>query len=274
MRTGSRYEILPFGAGPAEAADLPEPAAITVTCSPKHGLDRTIEIAEGLRRHGHTVIPHVPARMVRDQEHLDLVLRRAAEAGMDEIFMVGGDASEPHGPFESAVELLSVVHDHPLRPRRIGIGAYPEGHPLIPDETLMRALESKSGLADYVVTQMCFDAKLLLNWLQTERDRGLELPVYIGIPGAVDRRKLMEISMRVGVGQSVSFLRKQRGLRRLFSSPKNSMQVLYGTLAPRIGDPRYGIAGFHWYTFNRLLETWAWEHGQGDHLPRPDENVA
>lgn len=259
MENGSRYEILPFGAGAEEAANLDEPVTVTVTCSPKHGLDKTVEVAESLRGHGHTIVPHVPAKMVRDRAHLDEVLERLRAAGIDEIFMIGGDAPEPLGPFGSAVELLPVVHEHALRPHRIGIGAYPEGHPLIDDATLADALKRKTELADYVVTQMCFDPKLLLRWLADKRAEGMRQPVYAGIPGDVDRRKLLEISMKVGVGQSISFLRKQHGIRRLFGSPRHSMDVLYSALAPRVGDPSVGLAGFHWYTFNRLRDTVAWE---------------
>jgi methylenetetrahydrofolate reductase (NADPH) len=259
MENGSRYEILPFGAGAEEAAALSEPVTLTVTCSPKHGLDKTVEIAEQLRGHGHTIVPHMPAKMVRGHDHLDEVLRRLRDAEIDEIFLIGGDAPEPHGPFDSAVTLLPTLHEHPLRPARIGVGAYPEGHPLIDPDTLKAALGAKTELADYVVTQMCFDPKLLLNWLREMRADGLEHPVYLGIPGAVDRRKLLEISMKVGVGQSVGFLRKQRGLRRLFTSPMHATSSLYDALAPHVGDPQYGIAGFHWYTFNRLADTVAWE---------------
>lgn len=264
MERGSRYEILPFGAGAEEAAALDEPVTLTITCSPRHGLDKTVELAAALRVHGHTIVPHVPAKMVRDHEHLDDVLRRLSDAGIDEIFLVGGDAAEPHGPFDSAVALLPAIHAHPLGPKRIGIGAYPEGHPLIDPDTLRAALGAKSDLADYVVTQMCFDPDVLVDWIREARADGLTLPIYLGVPGAVDRRKLLEISMKVGVGQSVSFLRKQRGLRRLFTSPMAATSKLYTLLAPRIGDPALGIAGFHWYTFNRLADTIAWEH---EHAP-------
>lgn len=267
MERGSRYEILPFGAGAEEAANLDEPVTLTITCSPRHGLDKTIELAEGLQAHGHTVIPHVSAKLVRDHAHLDEVLGRLSDAGIDEIFLVGGDSPEPHGPFDSAVALLPAIHEHAQRPKRIGIGAYPEGHPLIDPATLRSSLGEKSELADSVVTQMCFDADVLVAWIEEARADGLTLPIYIGIPGAVDRRKLLEISMKVGVGQSVSFLRKQRGLRRLFTSPMHATSKLYYELVPRIGDPALGIAGFHWYTFNRLGDTLEWEQ---DHAPAAD----
>jgi methylenetetrahydrofolate reductase (NADPH) len=255
----SRYELLPFGAGPTEAAAIDEPLTFTITCSPRHGLDATVTVSEMLRERGHSVVPHVAAKMVRDRGHLDSVLQHFAEIGIDDVFLIGGDAPKPLGPFESAVALLPILHEHALRPKRIGVGAYPEGHPLIGPAALDEALGMKNQLADYVVTQMCFDPDVLVTWLIDARTSGLILPAYVGIPGAVDRRKLIEVSMRVGVGQSISFLRKQRGLRSLLGNPREAMNVLYDALAPRIGEPDTGIAGFHWYCFNRAHDTIAWE---------------
>ena len=64
--------------------------------------------------------------------------------------------------------------------------------------------------------------------------------------------------MRIGVGSSLSFLRKQRGLRHLLgrSSPA---ERLVDALAPMIGDPELGVLGFHYFTFNHLIETWNWD---------------
>ena len=81
----------------------------------------------------------------------------------------------------------------------------------------------------------------------------------------VDRRRLLEISARVGVGPSLSYLRKQGGIRNLFRLSKSSADRLVDALAPHVGDPELNIAGFHYVTFNRLLETWRWEREK-----RPD----
>ncbi len=63
-----------------------------------------------------------------------------AQAGADDMFLIGGDADPPLGAYSSAVELLDVVAEHPQRPRTIGIAGYPEGHPAIADEALEQAL--------------------------------------------------------------------------------------------------------------------------------------
>ena len=257
----ARFEILPLGRSEKQAQNLPEPVRLTVTCSPKHGPDRSVEVAGRLRAMGHSVTVHVAARMVRDRDHLDALLSGMGAAGADELFLMAGDADPAEGEFSSAVELLPIVAQHPKRPARIGIPGYPEGHPKISDEALQQALLDKSAYADYVATQMCFDPKALTAWVAKQRELGITLPVYIGMPGKVSRTKLLELSARIGVGPSLDFLRKQRGIRALLSRGSTS-DKLYDALAPALDDPRLGLAGFHIFTFNQLTDTFEWERAK------------
>jgi methylenetetrahydrofolate reductase (NADPH) len=258
----ARFEILPFGKGETEAAELTEHVRLTVTASPSHTLEQTVEVATRLRALGHSVTAHLAARMVRDRAHLDELLAAMAAAGVDDIFAVGGDADPPAGAYASAVELLPLVRDHPHAPPTLGIGGYPEGHPLIDDPTLAAALKEKSARADYIATQLCFDAKVLLDWVRSVREEGIDLPVYVGVPGMVDRARLLEISARVGVGPSLRFLRKQGGIRNLLRISGSSADRLYDAIAPYLDDAELGLAGFHYFTFNRLLETWRWDEAK------------
>ncbi|HET8980212.1 MAG TPA: methylenetetrahydrofolate reductase [Solirubrobacteraceae bacterium] len=265
----ARFEILPLGSSEEQAAQLPEPVRLTVTCSPKHGPDRSVEVAGRLRAMGHAVTVHVAARMVRDRAHLDELLGEMADAGADDLFLIGGDADPPLGEFASAVELLPLVAEHPQRPRTIGIGGYPEGHPLIDDATLEQALLTKSQHADYVTTQLCFDPVALTDWIAAQRRRGIVLPVLIGMPGKVMAARLLEMSARIGVGPSMAFVRKQRGLRNLFGLFRRSAgDDLHTALAPLVGDPQLGIAGFHYFTFNQLIATYEWQRETRPQAPR------
>jgi methylenetetrahydrofolate reductase (NADPH) len=257
----ARYEVLPFARSMEQAAELPEKVRLTVTCSPKHGPDRSVEVAGRLRELGHQVTVHVAARMVRDRAHLDAILGAMAETGADDLFLIGGDADPPRGEYDSAVELIKVVAEHRLRPRSVGIAGYPEGHPAISDEALADALAHKAQFADYVATQMCFDHKALLAWVTRQRNDGLTLPVLVGMPGKVSRAKLLELSARIGVGPSLSFLRKQRGIRALLSRGSTA-DKLYDGLAPAVDAGDLGLAGFHIFTFNQLLESWRWQQSR------------
>jgi methylenetetrahydrofolate reductase (NADPH) len=253
----ARFEVLPFAGIVEEAARLPRPVRVTITCSPMHGPDRAVEVAVRMRQLGHSLTVHVAARMVRDRDHLGQLLAGLADAGVDDLFLIAGDIDEPVGEYASAVELLPLVNDHARRPGMIGIAGYPEGHPSISDEELDRALRDKSRRADYVVTQMCFDPEALRTWIVHQRELGMALPVVVGMPGKVARRKLLTMAARIGVGPSLDFLRKQRGLRSLLSR-HSTADRLYDGIAPLLEDPELAVAGFQYFTFNELLQTWEW----------------
>jgi methylenetetrahydrofolate reductase (NADPH) len=257
-----QFEILPFGRALQEAERLGEPARLTVTSSPRLGSDQTIEFAGQLSALGHTVIPHLAARMVRDRAHLERLLTGVEAEGMDELFVIGGDNSRPVGNFTSAREVLELIRERPHGVSTLGIAAYPEGHPLIDQETLAGELERKSRLADYMVTQMTFDAGGLVGWLRQTRASGVDLPVRLGLPGVVDRRRLLEVSVRIGVGPSLSFIRKQRGLRQLLRRPSQTVDDLFDALAPAAAAPELNVEGFHYFTLNQLCDTWSWERGK------------
>jgi methylenetetrahydrofolate reductase (NADPH) len=263
----AQFEVLPLGRGEEEAAQLPEQVRLTVTCSPRHGPDRSVAVGARLSALGHSVTVHLAARMVRDLAHLDALLAEMARSGVEDVFLIGGDATPPHGPYASAGDLLPVICDHPQRPREIGIAGYPEGHPLIDSDTLADALERKSALAGYITTQLCFEPEAVLAWVRQTRERGVWLPVFVGLPGVVDRRRLLEISIRIGVGPSLAFLRKQRGLRRLLGRSSETADRIHDVLSPSLADRELNIAGFHFYTFNQLLDTWRWERQKHDHWP-------
>jgi methylenetetrahydrofolate reductase (NADPH) len=194
--------------------------------------------------------------MVRDESHLDQLLERMARAGIEDVFVIGRDNAEPVGDYSSAGEVLPLIRE---RVRAVGIAAYPEGHPQIDSDELARALEEKGPYADYMVTQMCFDADVVLRWLRETRERGVSLPVNIGLPGVVDRKRLLEVSVRIGVGPSVAYVLKQRGLLGFLRRSTSTADKLLDALAPCLEDPRLNVTGFHYYTLNALIETWNWD---------------
>ncbi len=184
---------------------------------------------------------------------------RVAEARIDEIFVIGGDLAEPHGPYPSALSLLRAMAETGRTLPAIGVGAYPERHPLIEDEDLLRALLDKQAFATSMVTQICFDSATIVRWLTAVRARGITLPAHVGMPGVLKRRKLLEISLRVGVGDSVRYLTRHGSIvARLMRRAGYRPDALVATLAPFVDDPALGIEGFHINTFNQVEGTERW----------------
>ena len=100
----------------------------------------------------------------------------------------------------------------------IGITGYPESHHLISDEETIQAMFAKAPMATHIVSQVCFDAEVISEWIRAVRARGTVLPIWIGLPGEVDRARLLRVSMKMGLGESTRFLRHHGGLvARLFA---------------------------------------------------------
>lgn len=271
-----RYEVIPIRGVMDEARRLPRGATVTVTCSPKHGIDATLQVAEALAAEGYDAVPHVAARLVRDHGDLRRILDRLRGAGLHEVFVVGGDAPEPAGPFPGGLELLRAVAESAERPHRIGVPAYPEPHASIPSRELTAAFRAKNDLADYAVTQICFEAPTVLQWLAREQEAGLRLPVYLGLPGVIDRKRLMGLAVRIGLGASTRVLRRQGGLAsRLLGGSTYRPDDLAEELVPAFDGPgRRHLAGFHINTFNQVDASLSWVNHVSTELCRRYQEVA
>jgi methylenetetrahydrofolate reductase (NADPH) len=257
------YEVIPTKGTDEWVDDLPEEGKVTITCSPAQGIEGTVRLAERLAEQGFRVVPHVSARLVVDEGHLKEIVERLGNLEVKEIFVIGGDVKNPVGSFSSAFELLSAMSDLGHGFDEIGVGGYPEGHPLIDDDALRQALLDKQRFATYVVSQMCFDSGTILDWVADIRRLGVSLPVLIGVPGVVNKKRLLQICRKIGVGQSARFLRKHGGLvgslfADLLRSGGYSPEGLVAELAPYVGGQDRGIEGFHFYTFNQVEDTEEW----------------
>ena len=259
MRTlleGTGFELIPMKSTAEKAAAFPEGTTVSVTASPAKGMSATVELSEALAGMGLDVVPHLSARLTKSRAELRGILARLDELGADRAFVVGGDADDP-GEHHDAMDLIRSMEDigHPFT--AYGVTGYPEGHPVIPDDALLQALKDKQPYASWVTTQMCFDTGAIERWIRMIRSEGIDLPVKIGIPGVTEITKLIGISMRIGVGTSLRFLRKNRSLApKLLGS--YSPDDLVERLAGLAEQPELGIAGLHVYTFNQVDATLGW----------------
>jgi methylenetetrahydrofolate reductase (NADPH) len=251
--------VIPVHGIEQKVAGLPYSSTVTVTASPSLGLDRTLDVSTSLAARGFRVVPHFAARMITGRSHLERLVQHVEGSGIREVFVVGGDADPPAGEYRDAGDLLEEMAGlaHPFA--RVGIGGYPEGHPLISDDQLLEALRRKQPFATHLITQICFDAGALARWVREIRAEGIGLPVVVGLPGVVERRKLAEISLRTGVGASLSYLRKHgRQIVTLARSRRYDPTGLAAEVAAHAADPTLGIRGAHLFTFNQVEQTRDW----------------
>jgi methylenetetrahydrofolate reductase (NADPH) len=232
---------------------------------PNRPADESLAAAVQIRAAGLEPVPHVAVRNFASAEALDTFLTRLnGEAGVETVLVIAGDRAE-HGPFRGA---LDVIDNGMLRRRgirRIGIAGYPQGHPRIGNDALNRALADKiaaadaTGLAVEIVTQFCFDAGAILDFVARVRGFGFEHAVRVGLAGPTSLTALMRYASRCGVRASAQGLARRSGLmRQMFAltTPDDLIRTL-ADAAPADIVP-------HFFSFGGIPATARWASAVAD----------
>jgi methylenetetrahydrofolate reductase (NADPH) len=227
-----------------------------------------IEAVRQLKAAGFDPVPHVPARFVRDESDLRQRIKALAEAGADTMLVLGGGAPEPIGQYDAAIQLLETGVFQANGVKRIGLAGHPEGNPDITkihgEAVLLQALQQKQaylkahGLEGFIATQFLFEAEPVAEWARTLRAAGIDLPIYVGVPGPATIKTLVKYAAMCGVGNSARFIRKQAlNITKLLSV--NTPDDFVGGLAQlHYGRPELGIAGPHLYPFGGFDKLFDW----------------
>ena len=265
----ARYEVLPTPSTEDKVlADVPVDVTVTVTASPSKGLDATFDLAERLGKAGYTAVPHLAARMVSGRSELEEICARLTAAGISTVFVPGGDA-ETVGTYPDALALLEDLKDLGSPFEQVGITGYPESHPSIHDDLTIQAMWDKRRYATHIVSNLTFDPKVFATWLARMRSRGIILPLLVGLPGPIDRTKLLGMATKIGVGESTRFLAKNKRLFAGLAAPGGfTGERFLEQVASSLTPPDALVDGLHVFTFNQIAETEAWRTSMIERLSR------
>ncbi|GGO98913.1 5,10-methylenetetrahydrofolate reductase [Wenjunlia tyrosinilytica] len=255
-----RYEVLPARSTEEKVlGHVGTDVTVTVTASPVKGLEPTLDLATRLAGHGYRVVPHIPARLIVDESHLAEVTGRLVAAGVEDVFVPAGDADPPAGKYAGALPVLQRLGELESPFARVGITGYPESHPRIDDDVTVQSMWDKRAHATYIVSNLCFDPKVLGGWVRRVRRRQITLPLHVGVAGPVERTKLLSMATKIGVGESARFLARHTSWFLRFAAPGgySPERLLTGT-ASVLTDPEASVAGLHLFTFNQIAETERW----------------
>jgi methylenetetrahydrofolate reductase (NADPH) len=255
----ARYEVLPTAATEDKVlTHLPRDRAVTVTASPSKGLEATLDLAERLSGHGYVVVPHLAARMVSGRAELAEIAERLRGKGISRVFVPGGDA-EAVGDYPDALALLEDLKELGSPFAHVGITGYPESHPTIHDDLTVQSMWDKRRYATHIVSNLTFDPAVVRDWVRRLRARGVTMPLLLGMPGPVERTKLLTMATRIGVGESTKFLAKNKGLFARLAAPGGfTGESFLERCAPALGEDGALVEGLHVFTFNQVAETEAW----------------
>jgi len=231
-----------------------------------------VAVAANLRRAGFWPVPHIGARHLESSVQLEHLASRLADAGVDRILVIGGDRAKPAGPFDSTLAVLQTGAFQNRGITRIAIAGFPEGNPNINDLTLDEALRAKvsfalaTGLHLSIVTQFCFTAQPIVDWLQRIRAKGIDCPVRIGLAGPASVTTLLRYAVRCGIGNSLHVLTEHPSFAKLLTEHGpipiiRDLATYRG--AGKNGSLPLGITGLHFFVFGGFRRTVDWIDGEG-----------
>jgi len=247
----------------AAAARIPPGSTLSIPYLPGQGDDARLAAARAVRELGFEPMPHLSARRIASLAELESFVQRAvAEAGAKRCLVVAGDPSTPAGPFPDSASLIETGVFERAGIKAIGVGGHPEGHPVMSPADRWAVLERKCrgigmrGMAPLIVTQFGFDADIVLAWLKALRERGIDHPVRVGVPGPAGIAVLARYAALCGVSACAS----------MWSKYGISLGSLLGTAGPDVFVDRlaagltqaHGEVRLHFFPFGGIAQSVKW----------------
>ena len=272
-------EVTPRGAKQISALNevLRRGCTVYVTALPGADFGDTIDTVRHLNESGYKPVPHFAARSIKSKKQLEKDLDvLAGEIGIREGLLIGGGVDKVAGEFASSIEVLRTGLFEKYGFEKLGLAGHPEGSPDISKEDCLLAIDEKNSYAKntdmnlYLATQFVFEARPVLDWERTIRDRGNLLPVYVGIPGIATIKTLLKHAEHCGVGPSVRFLKRNPGnlirlaladtvLGRFVNAPSSNPSELLRNLVEGIhSDSNCLIERCHLYPLGGLARSASW----------------
>lgn len=255
----ANYEVLPTVKALELVSIIPQSNRVSVTCRPT-GIEDTLGFIEALgKERTGRVTPHIAAGRILSEAHFEEVVKRLLKSGTKRALVVGGDG-EPFGrEFTKAEDVLRGFYGRGVSFERIGVGGYPDGNPsfkLDPVEVLLRkqAWAEETQTEMEVLTQICFDVDTILNWIGEIRDRGVSLPVVVGVPGRLRPETVVTVLRLLGVHDIWSFFKSKPRLALAMTRATLSgfsPEEMLKELAEKSGT-ELGISGINIYTLGNI----------------------
>ena len=243
-------------------------------------IEDMIATAKRLAAEGYDVMPHFPARIIKDEATLrNWIAMYQGEADIEQALLLAGGVTTPHGDYHSSMQLLESGAFGDAGFKRLHVAGHPEGNKDIdPDGAMTNvdaALRWKQAFSDTsdaemaITTQFCFEAKPVIDWANDLAANGITLPIHIGVAGPAKLQTLIKFSIVCGVGASLRVLqRRAKDLTKLLL-PFSPNEFLAELAAHKVQNPQLNISHVHFFPLGgiKINAKWAIENGGSSVVP-------
>jgi methylenetetrahydrofolate reductase (NADPH) len=273
---GYSIEVMPRTAAKIESfrAFLPVDTCVYIAHIEGTPIEDMVATAKRLANEGFPVMPHIPARLIRNREMLaDWISRYQQEAGIDQALLIAGGVAKPIGPYHSSMQLMETGLFDRAGFKQLHVAGHPEGCRDIDadgsDKMVMAALRWKQQFMERtdariaLTTQFCFEAAPVIKWANRLKAAGIDMPIHIGVAGPAKLQTLIRFSLACGVGPSMKVLqRRARDMTRLLK-PFEPTAFIAELAAHWAGNPDFNIEKVHFFPLGgiRPAADWAIENG-------------
>lgn len=274
---GFSIEVMPRTAAkvPDFKSILPQGTRVYVAHIAGTPISDMLDTAKRLVADGFEVMPHFPARIIKDTATLENWVSRYADLGVSSALLLAGGVDTPEGDFSDSMQLLeSGVFDR-FGFKRLHVAGHPEGNKDIGAEAeVMAALKWKSDFQSRtdatmaIATQFVFEAQPVIDWTKRMAEAGVSIPVHIGIAGPAKLQTLIKFSMACGVGPSLRVLtRRARDLTKLMR-PFTPDAILADLAAHKAAHADFPIESVHFFPLGGIAATTDYIATQSDAAAR------
>jgi methylenetetrahydrofolate reductase (NADPH) len=243
-------------------------------------IEDMVATAKRLAAEGYNVMPHFPARIIKDQPMLeDWIARYQGEANVTQALLLAGGVDAPHGQYHSSLQLLESGLFDKAGFNRLHVAGHPEGNQDIdPDGTSVNvdaALSWKQLFSERtdakmaLATQFAFEAGPIIDWANAVKAAGVDFPIHIGIAGPAKLQTLIKFAIACGVGPSLKVLQKRAMDVTKLLLPYEPTQVISQLAAHKAENPDFNISHVHFFPLGGIKTNanWAIRNGGNSAVP-------
>lgn len=277
---GFSIEVMPRTAEKVESFRDILPAGTRVYIAHIDGtpIEDMVATAKRLNAEGFPVMPHFPARIIKDKATLlDWVARYRGEADVKQGLILAGGVPQPVGDFHTSMQLLESGAFDGFE--RLHVAGHPEGNKDIDpdgsDRMVMEAARWKSAFAERtdakmaMATQFCFEAEPVIAWVDRLQAEGIKLPVHIGVAGPAKLQTLIKFAIACGVGPSLRVLQKRAMDVTKLLLPYEPTEFVGALAAHKARNPDFGIESVHFFPLGGIKTNATWTTENGGASGRP-----
>ncbi len=259
---------------------LPEGTRVYIAHIEGTPIEDMVATASRLAADGFPVMPHFPARIIRDSATLeDWIARYQGEAGVEQALLLAGGVAQPFGTFDSSMQLMETGLFDKAGFKRLHVAGHPEGNrdidPAGGTKLVDEALQWKQKFSERtdaemaIATQFSFEAAPIIAWANGLKAAGIDLPIHIGIAGPAKLQTLIKFAIACGVGPSLKVLQKRAMDVSKLLLPYEPNDVVAELAAHKAANPDFNITNVHFFPLGGIKTNATWAIDNGGASARP-----